>query len=36
VKNLEPRGASVTIEFPVVVASPAKANTPIPAKVLLR
>ena len=36
VKNLEPSGASVTIEFPVVVEGPAKANTPVPAKALLR
>jgi two-component system, NtrC family, sensor kinase len=36
VKNLEPNGASVTIEFPAVVESSPKTSTPVPAKVLLR
>jgi signal transduction histidine kinase len=36
VKNLEPSGASVTIEFPAVVESSSKTSTPVPARVLLR
>ena len=37
VKNLEPNGASVTIEFPAVVEpSPSKPNTPAPERALPR